>query len=151
MLNVWFSLFSQTWDIFSPISSYLTVQWRLSFHFHLLITNKIEYFSWYLLTMYLLLYTKWWHPSSHGLFGFFKYFIYLFMRDTERKSETLAEGEAGFLQGARCRTGSKDPRTTPWAKGRHSNTEPPRHPKPWFFNGAFTSVLLMGRDTLCIY
>ena len=31
---------------------------------------------------------------------FFKDFIYLFMRDTEREAETQAEGEAGFLQGA---------------------------------------------------
>ena len=38
-------------------------------------------------------------------------FIYLFMRDRE------AEGEAGSLQGARCRTRSQDPRITPWAEG----------------------------------
>ena len=30
---------------------------------------------------------------------FFKDFIYLFMRDTEREAETQAEGEAGSLQG----------------------------------------------------
>ena len=37
---------------------------------------------------------------------FFKDFIYLFMRDTERKreAETQAEGEAGSMQGARCGT-----------------------------------------------
>ena len=34
----------------------------------------------------------------------FKDFIYLSMRDTEREAETQAEGEAGFLQGARCLT-----------------------------------------------
>ena len=35
-------------------------------------------------------------------FYFFKYFIYLFMRDTEREreAETQAEGEAGSMQGA---------------------------------------------------
>ena len=33
----------------------------------------------------------------------FKYFIYLFMRGTEREAETQAEGEAGSMQGARCR------------------------------------------------
>ena len=31
---------------------------------------------------------------------FFKDFIYLFMRDTEREAETQAEGEAGSLWGA---------------------------------------------------
>ena len=64
---------------------------------------------------------------------FFKDFIYLFMRDTEREAETQAEGEAGSLQGARCRTGSWDPGITPWAKGRCSTTEPPQvslHQKP---------------------
>ena len=35
---------------------------------------------------------------------FFKNFIYLFMRDTERKAETQAEGEAGSMQGALCGT-----------------------------------------------
>ena len=33
------------------------------------------------------------------LFLFFKDFIYLFMRDTEREAETQAEGEAGSMQG----------------------------------------------------
>ena len=41
-------------------------------------------------------------------FTFFvsKDFIYLFTRDTERESEaeTLAEGEVGSMQGARCGT-----------------------------------------------
>ena len=32
---------------------------------------------------------------------FFKDFIYLFMRDTEREAETQAEGEAGPMQRAR--------------------------------------------------
>ena len=35
---------------------------------------------------------------------FLKDFIYLFMRDTEREAETLAEGEVGSMQGARCGT-----------------------------------------------
>ena len=34
----------------------------------------------------------------------FKDFIYLFMRNTERKAEMQAEGEAGSSQEARCRT-----------------------------------------------
>ena len=49
------------------------------------------------------------------------------MRDTEREAETQAEGEAGSLQGARCRTQSQDPRITIWAKG--STTEPPGIPQ----------------------
>ena len=32
-------------------------------------------------------------------FFFFKIFIYLFMRDTEKEAETQAEGEAGSLWG----------------------------------------------------
>ena len=37
---------------------------------------------------------------------FKKYFIYLFMQDTEREAETQAEGGAGSTQGARCGTPS---------------------------------------------
>ena len=46
---------------------------------------------------------------------FFKDFIYLFMRDTEREreAETQAEGEAGSMQGARCGTRSCDSRIMP--------------------------------------
>ena len=55
------------------------------------------------------------------LYYFFKIlFIYLFMRETER--------EADFLRGAWCGTRSQDPGITPWTKGRHSTTEPPRCP-----------------------
>ncbi|CAD7681545.1 unnamed protein product [Nyctereutes procyonoides] len=49
------------------------------------------------------------------------------MRDTERGRETQAEGEAGFMQGARCGTQSRDSGITPCAKGRCSAAEPPRH------------------------
>ena len=38
-----------------------------------------------------------------------KDFIYLFMIDTKRETETQAEAEAGSLQGARCGTRSQDP------------------------------------------
>ena len=31
------------------------------------------------------------------------------MKDTEREAETQAEGEVGFLRGARCGTRSQDP------------------------------------------
>ena len=40
--------------------------------------------------------------------SFFKDFIYLFMRDP-KEIETQAEGEAGSLGGAPCRTQSQDP------------------------------------------
>ena len=53
-------------------------------------------------------------PLSEGSsFLFFKDFIYVFMRDTEREAETQAEGEAGSLQGAPCGTRSQDPGITP--------------------------------------
>ena len=44
---------------------------------------------------------------------FFKDFIYLFMRDTHREVETQAEGEAGFLHRAQCRTPSQNSGITP--------------------------------------
>ena len=44
---------------------------------------------------------------------FFKDFIYLFMRDTEREAETQAEGEAGSMQEARRGTRSRVSRITP--------------------------------------
>ena len=46
------------------------------------------------------------------------------MRDTQREAETQAEGEAGSMRGARCRTRSQDPRIMLWAEGRCSTTEP---------------------------
>ena len=47
---------------------------------------------------------------------FFKYFIYLFMRERERerKAETQAEGEAGPMQEAWCGTQSRVSRIKPW-------------------------------------
>ena len=53
------------------------------------------------------------YPGVGIFILFFKDFIYLFMRDTEREAETQAEGEAGSMQGARCRTRSQDPGVTP--------------------------------------
>ena len=41
---------------------------------------------------------------SFFFFKGFYLFIYLFMRDTERKAETWAEGEAGSMQEAQCGT-----------------------------------------------
>ena len=52
-----------------------------------------------------------------SLFSFFFFlpgFIYLFMKDTHREieAETQAEGEAGSMHGASCRTRSQDPGIT---------------------------------------
>ena len=41
-----------------------------------------------------------WDLNVNVLVYFFKAFMYLFMRDTEKKGETQAEGEAGSMQGA---------------------------------------------------
>ncbi|XP_072606274.1 uncharacterized protein [Vulpes vulpes] len=68
------------------------------------------------------------HGSLAKLDLFFKDFICLFMRDTQREAETQAEGEAGSLRGARRGTRSQDPGVTSWAKGRCSTLEPPRCP-----------------------
>ena len=48
--------------------------------------------------------------------------------EREREAETQEEGEAGSKPGARRRTGSRDSRITPWAKGKRPITEPPRRP-----------------------
>ena len=40
---------------------------------------------------------------------FFFYFIYLFMKDTQREAETQAKEEADTLQGAQHGTQSPDP------------------------------------------
>ena len=49
------------------------------------------------------------------------------MRDTERGKDT-GRGRSRLPTEAQCRTWSQDPGITPWAKGRCSTTEPPRHP-----------------------
>ena len=56
------------------------------------------------------------------------------MRDTERERQRQAEGEAGSLQGASCRTLFQDPGITPWAEGRCSTTDPPRCPRMYKLN-----------------
>ena len=62
----------------------------------------------------------------------FIYFLrfYLFIHERHREAETEAEGEAGFVQGARLGTRTQDPGIIAWAKGRCSITELPRC--PWF-------------------
>ena len=67
-------------------------------------------------------------PYSHLKFSvfsprYFKYFIYLFMRDTEREAQMKAEGEAGSLWGAWCGTRFQDPGITGWDEGRCTATE----------------------------
>ena len=56
---------------------------------------------------------------SYFTYIFFKDFIYLFIRETENKAETQAEGETGSMQGAQCGTW-----ITPRAKGLHPTAEP---------------------------
>ena len=77
-----------------------------------------------------------------------KYFIYLFLRDTERETETQAEGEVGSLRGAQCGTQSRDPRVRSWAKGRCSTAEPPRCPPkmPFLNKNVLDEGLIPGRD-----
>ena len=63
------------------------------------------------------------------LFSFFfkkKDFIYLFMRDTQRQRQ--AEGEAGSMQEAQCKTRSQDPRITPQAEMKADTTTTPPGP-----------------------
>ena len=59
---------------------------------------------------------------------FLKKDFYLLIHDREREAETQAEGEAGSILGARCRTRSWDWRIAPWTKGRRLTAEPPRDP-----------------------
>ena len=46
------------------------------------------------------------------------------MTDTERETETQAEGEAGSMQGVRRGTQSRVSKITPWAEG---GAKPPSH------------------------
>ena len=55
-----------------------------------------------------------------------KIFIYLFMRDTQRKTETYAEGEAGSSQGASCRA---------WFWTLRSHPEPKADAQPLSYPG----------------
>ena len=56
---------------------------------------------------------------------FFKDFMYLFMRDTEREADTQAEGEAGSLQGARWGLDPGTPGSHPEPK---ADAQPLSHP-----------------------
>ena len=67
-------------------------------------------------------------------FLFLRFFIYLFMRDTERETETQAKGESGSMQEARCGTRSGTLGSRPESK---ADTQPLSHlgirPPPFFF------------------
>ena len=71
------------------------------------------------------------------------------MRDTERKAETKAEGEAGSMQGAQCRTPSWDSRIPPKLK---TDTQLLSHPgtPPCLFFLIFKKdfIYLFMRDTV---
>ena len=60
-------------------------------------------------------------------FYFLRFYLFI-LRDTQRETETQAEGEVGSLREAGCGTQSQDPGITTWAEGRCSTTEPLRSP-----------------------
>ena len=70
-----------------------------------------------------------------------KDFIYLFMRDIEREAETLAEGEAGSLQGAQCRTCSPILRSRQEPKADAQPLSHPGVPLPCFSKRKMGKVL----------
>ena len=59
------------------------------------------------------------------------------MRDTHRKAETQAEGEAGSTQGARCGTRSRVPGVMPWAEGGAGPLSHPGCPDTKFLKEKF--------------
>ena len=65
-----------------------------------------------------------------SLVHFLKNILFNYSWGTEREADKQAEGEAGSMQEARCGTQSWDSGITPWAKGKCSTIEPPRHPPP---------------------
>ena len=75
---------------------------------------------------------------------FFRFFIYSFMRDTEReKGAETGRGRTRLPTGSMIWDSIPNPRITPWAKDRCSTTEPPGVPvltikmgNSAYFNGA---------------
>ena len=59
---------------------------------------------------------------------FFKDFVHLLMKDTQREAETQAERKAGSTQGAQYVTRSQNSSITPRPEGRRPIAEQPRHP-----------------------
>ena len=71
------------------------------------------------------------HPSSNLWLFFLRFYLLIRERHRERERERgrdIEGGEAGSVQGARCRTRSRDPGITPWAESRQSTADPPRYP-----------------------
>ena len=66
--------------------------------------------------------------SSLFIYLFLKKILFIHDRERKREAETQAEGEAGSMPEARRGTRSRDSRMTPWAEGKCSTAEPPRHP-----------------------
>ena len=69
------------------------------------------------------------HTQLSVAFLFLSFFIYLFMRDTER-SRHLGRGRSRLPSRTQWITGSW---ITTWAKGRRSTTEPPWSPWVWLW------------------
>ena len=65
------------------------------------------------------------------------------MRNTEREAEIQAEGEAGSMQGAQCRTGSQDQGSRPEPK---ADSHPMSHPGA---SDASRSKIAKSRGWLC--
>ena len=63
--------------------------------------------------------------------------FYLFNHERHTEAETQAEGEAGSLWVAQCRTQSQDWGIMTWAKGRRSTIELPGCPSMWHFKCSF--------------
>ena len=75
--------------------------------------------------------------------------FYLFIHERHReKAETQTERETGYLQGAPCGIRSCNSGITPWAEGRRSTAEPPRHSSA-FFSQYRTSLSFLDARTSC--
>ena len=83
----------------------------------------------------------------HSLFFFFK-ILFIYSWDTEREAETQAEGEAGFLGGARCRTRSRTPGSWPEQK---ADAQPLSHPDIPFLHSFTGGVSLAQNFHSCLF
>ena len=69
------------------------------------------------------------YPRLSASFSLKKDFIYLFMRDIQRETRDTDRGRSRLHTGSPMWDLIPRPRITPWAEGRHSTSEPPRHPR----------------------
>ena len=67
------------------------------------------------------------------------FFIIIHERHRERQRHRQRKKQAPCRE-APCGTGSRNSRITPWAKGRHSTTEPLRHPLATLSNESWFAV-----------